>query len=176
MDANQLQLLYDEHGSMVYNLALHYLQNTHDAEEVTQDVFVKVHKKYSSFEQKANIKTWIYKLTVNQSLDYIKSKKAKKRLGFLFSLNMGEEHSLPEPGHMNHPGLIMEQQEAVELIMHQINQLPPNQKTAIILKSIECLSQTEIAEIMELSVKAIESLLSRARSRLKNKLGSSEGI
>jgi RNA polymerase sigma-70 factor (ECF subfamily) len=71
----------------------------------------------------------------------------------------------------NHPGIELEQKEATQNIMNKIAQLPQKQQTALILKSIEGLSQKEISVIMEISEKAIESLLSRARSSLKEKLG-----
>ena len=70
--------LYEQHKSMVYNLAIHYLQNLEEAEEVTQDVFVKVYQKRSSFRAEATIKTWIYRITINQCLDYLRSKKRKQ--------------------------------------------------------------------------------------------------
>lgn len=67
---------------MVYNVALNYVQNIEDAEEITQDVFLKVHESLASFKKNSTIKTWIYRITINQSLDFLKKKKAKK--GFIF--------------------------------------------------------------------------------------------
>ena len=71
----------------------------------------------------------------------------------------------------NHPGIALEQKEATEHIMKCIAELPQKQQTALILKSIDGLSQKEISAIMEISEKAIESLLTRARNGLKEKLG-----
>jgi RNA polymerase sigma-70 factor (ECF subfamily) len=75
----------------------------------------------------------------------------------------------------NHPGVELENREAVKAIMKIIDELPENQKTAIILKTIDDLKGKEIAEIMSISEKAVESLLSRAKNNLKEKLNSSEG-
>ncbi|MEN8786395.1 MAG: RNA polymerase sigma factor [Flavobacteriales bacterium] len=156
--------IYSQYGKMVYNVSLNYLQNLEDAEEATQDVFVKIHEKIEGFNQKSSLKTWIYRITINHCLDVIKSK--NRRMRVLFS-RQNEEHDSIE---FNHPGVALESKEAIGDIMKALNHLPPNQKTAIVLKSIEGLSQKEIAEIMELKEKAVESLLTRARVNLKTKL------
>ena len=67
----------------VYNLALRYVQQIEDAEEITQDVFVKVYEQMDQFKGQSQLKTWIYRITVNTSLDFLKSKRFK--LSKLFS-------------------------------------------------------------------------------------------
>jgi len=167
-----LQELYDLHSNMVYNLSLNYLQNASDAEEVTQDVFVKVHQKIDSFKGNSTIKTWIYRITVNKCLDFIKAKKRKKRFGFHIPIIWGQDDNVVAgASDFNHPGVLMEDKEALERVFGKINELPHNQKTAILLKSVEGMSQKEIAAVLEISVKAVESLLSRGKVSLKKKLG-----
>ncbi len=78
--------LYNEHKSMVYNLALHYTQQTEDAQEITQDVFVAAYQSLAAFKEESSITTWLYRITINKSLDCIKAKKRKKRFGFMTSL------------------------------------------------------------------------------------------
>ena len=63
--------IYFQYHKMVFNLALQYVQNTEDAEEITQDVFVKVFDNFNTFNQLSNVKTWIYRISINQSLDFI---------------------------------------------------------------------------------------------------------
>jgi RNA polymerase sigma factor (sigma-70 family) len=174
MNPNQtIKEIYDEHSGLVYNLCLNYLQNTEDAEEVTQDVFVKVFNKHKDFKNESSLKTWIYKITVNQCLDFLKAKKRKKRFGFIIPIyDNSESFSYSD---FNHPGVIIEHQEATENLLKLINELPHNQKTALLLKTIDELSQKEIAVIMELSEKAVESLLSRAKYNLKEKIKINEG-
>lgn len=160
--------IYDLHVDLVYNLGLSYLQNKEDAEEVSQDVFLKVHDKLNEFKGKASLKTWIYRITVNKCLDFIKAKKAKKRSVFFF-LKPKEEHLEDHSAFVdfNHPGVQLEDKEALKKLFVHINQLPEKQKTALLLKSVDELPQKEIAEIMKVSVKAVESLLSRAKGNLK---------
>jgi RNA polymerase sigma factor (sigma-70 family) len=160
---------------MVYNLALNYVQNHEDAQEITQDVFVSVHNSLSKFRHEANTATWIYRITINRSLDYIKAKKRKKRFGFLTSLFSDDPGSGHDPLHFDHPGVQLEQKESLSKIFSYINGLPENQKTALLLSKTEQKSQAEVAEIMGISVKAAESLIQRAKTNLSIKLKSSEG-
>ncbi len=157
----QFKSIYNEYAKLVYNLSLHYLKNQEDAQEATQDVFVKIYKKIEGFNNKSSLKTWIYRITINHCLDVIKSKNRKLRT--LFSREYEDNDKID----FDHPGIKIESKEAVERIMGAIGELPENQKTALILKSIEGLSQKEIAEILSIKEKALESLLSRARANLK---------
>ncbi len=155
---------------MVYNLALNYVQNHEDAQEITQDVFVSVHRSLDSFQHKANISTWIYRITINRSLDTIKAKKRKKRFGFMAALFGDDGSTVTEVYHFDHPGVQLEQKEALKKIFSLINELPANQKTALLLSKTEQKSQAEVAEIMGISVKAAESLIQRAKTSLAAKL------
>jgi RNA polymerase sigma-70 factor (ECF subfamily) len=141
-----------------------------DAEEVTQDVFVKVHQSLGKFKGDASIKTWIYRITVNQCLDFIKRKNSKKRF-FVFGKKSNSEYEYNNLPTFEHPGVLMENKEKSKLLFATINTLPENQKTAFILSKIDGLSNPEISEVMELSIGAVESLLVRAKKSLQEKLG-----
>lgn len=171
-----LEEIYQAQKKAVFNLALHYVQNREDAQEITQDVFVAVYQSLSSFKQEAKISTWIYRITINKSLDFIKAKKTKKRFAFLTSLFEKDSPKIKyDKVEFDHPGVQLEQKEALEKIFSLINELPNNQKTALILSKIEQKSQSEVAEIMSLSVKAVESLLQRAKNNLTQRLSTNEG-
>ena len=171
-----LQELYTKYGKLVYNLSLQYVQNKEDAEEITQDVFVAIHQSLENFKGQAKISTWIYRITINKSLDFIRSKNRIRRFAALTSLFFSDGNEAhPEMSHFNHPGVLMEQKEKLQQIYGLINKLPPNQKTALILSKLESKSQQELAEIMNLSPKAVESLVQRAKTGLEKKLRLSEG-
>lgn len=167
--------LYKDYSKMVYNLALGYVQNTEDAEEITQDVFVKVYQKIEGFKSDSTLKTWIYRIAINQCIDYVKAKNAKKRFGFKISIFGNEQVEWQLPSDFNHPGVLAENKEATAHIFKAINQLPSKQKAALLLKSVEGLSQKEIAETLMLSEKSVEALLVRGRKTLKTILKKSEG-
>lgn len=168
---SNFEQIYDEHKSQVFNLALQYVQNYEDAQEITQDVFVSIHNSIDNFKEQSKLSTWIYRIAINKSLDYIKAKKRKKRFGFLVSILHQEtneiEYDIPD---FNHPGVQLENKEAIEHIFSLINKLPDNQKTALILSKIEDKKQSEIAEIMNLSIKSVESLIQRAKNNLSKEI------
>lgn len=151
----------------MYNLALSYVQNNEEAEEITQDVFVAIHFALEKFEHKSEMSTWIYRITINKSLDFIRYKSRKKRVDRIVSLFYPNSNELKyESTDFNHPGVALEQKEATQLLFAHINQLPENQRTALILYKIEQQSLAEIAAIMNLSPKAVESLIQRAKTKL----------
>lgn len=160
--------IYQEYKQLVYNLALKYVQNQEDAEEITQDVFVKIFQSISSYRNDASMTTWIYRITINQSLDFIKSKNAQKRSIFLRPFQqLLKSDAIFHQSNFDHPGVLMESKEEVKYIFNCINQLPDQQKTTLLLQKLEHKSQKEIAEIMQCSPKAVESLVQRAKSNLK---------
>lgn len=158
---------------MVFNLALQYVQNQEDAEEITQDVFLTIYRSMDGFRQEAKVSTWIYRIGINKSIDFVKSKRRKKRFAVLTALfhpNTQAEINLPVS--FDHPGVQLEQKESMSRLFGFINELPEQQKTALILHKIEQKSQVEAAEIMNISTKALESLVQRAKVSLKKKMNS----
>jgi RNA polymerase sigma factor (sigma-70 family) len=169
-----LKEIYHSHKDMVYNLALQYVQNTEDAEEITQDVFVKVFQKIEGFKNLSGLKTWIYRITINQSLDFIKARKSKKRWAFFSALSIDKEGQDLGLSDFNHPGVALEQKNEVSRILNCVNQLSENQKTVIILLKIEQVSPAQAAEILNISTKAVESLFQRAKKNLSELLNQNE--
>ena len=150
--------LYHEYKTLVFNVALNYLQNIEDAEEITQDVFVKVYNSLENFNQKSSYKTWIYRITINQCLDYIKQKNSQKRF-FIFGKKSQNEAEYLNITTFEHPGILIENQEEAAILFAVINTLTENQKTAFLLSKLDGLSNPDIAEIMQVSVSSVESLV-----------------
>jgi RNA polymerase sigma-70 factor (ECF subfamily) len=164
--------LFDLYKSKVFNTVISYLQNQEDAEEVTQDVFIEIYRSLSKFKGNSSLSTWIYRIAVNKSIDFLRKKKSKKSLGFFGKLFFDDipSASKHELKNFDHPGALLEQKENSRLLFKLINDLKANQKTVIILFYIEELSQKQIAEIMGISTKAVELLVRRAKLKLKEKL------
>ena len=142
------------------------------AEDIAQEVFITVYKSILSFNEKSAISTWIYRITVNKCLDHIRSQKRQKRQGFLSQLfNKDTGEPIIEKPDFIHPGIVAENREKAQYLFKAIKALPENQKTVFILTHIEDLPQKEVAEIMEISLKAVESLLQRAKTNLRKLLG-----
>ena len=166
---SRFEKLYHEYKTLVYNVALNYLQNSEDAEEITQDVFVKIYNSLDSFNQKSSYKTWIYRITINQCLDYIKQKNSQKRF-FMFGKKSQNEQEYLNTATFEHPGILMENKEEAAILFEVINTLTENQKTAFLLSKLDGISNPEISEIMQLSISSVESLVFRAKATLQEKL------
>jgi RNA polymerase sigma factor (sigma-70 family) len=160
--------LFEENKKKVFNISLNIVQNIEDAEDLTQEVFIEVHNSLHLFREQSSVSTWIYRITVNRSLDFVKAKKRKKRFAFLsqlFNPETGEQ--LHEVSHFDHPGVLAENKERSQILFSLINRLPETQKSAFILSQIEGFSHKEIAEIMKTSAKAVDSLIQRAKINLR---------
>lgn len=153
----------------IYNTCLGLLQNEWDAEEVTQDVFIKVFESISHFRGEASLGTWLYRIAVTRSLDVQRKKGRKKRKGFIQSL-FGREENDWMAADFHHPGVMAEQKENAAILFKAIGQLPEQQQAAFLLQKLEGLSQQEIADVLKTSAGAVESLLHRARTNLRKLL------
>ena len=169
LDKIDFEKLYNQYSVLVYNLALNYLQNIEDAEEITQDVFTQINNSLDKFQKKSSLKTWIYRITINKCLDYIKHKNSQKRF-FIFGKKSQNEFEISNASNFEHPGILLENKEKAKVLFDIINELGENQKTAFLLSKVDGLSNTEIAEIMNLSISSVESLVFRAKTTLKEKI------
>lgn len=172
-DENAFRFLVDLFSKKVYNTCLGMLQNVEDAEDVTQDVFMMVHLNIGEFKEASSLSTWIYRISVNKCLEFIRKRNTKKRFGIFKSIFTSEgEKSLENYSDFVHPGIQLENQERAKVLFKAIELLPEQQKTAYILNKIEQISYNEIASIMDVSLSSVESLLFRAKQNLKKQLTS----
>ena len=161
-DQLAFRALYNLYKDKVYNVALSYLRNVELAEEITQDVFITVFQKAFQFQSKSKVSTWIYRITVNKALNEIKRTKAIR------SKLLDVDYL--EPVDFIHPGVALEQKELSKYLFMAIESLSENQRTAFILSFIEKLPRKEVAQIMETSLKSVESLIQRAKQNLRKEI------
>lgn len=146
----------------VYNTSIGYLQNIEEAEEITQDVFLTIYSKADTFKGKSKVSTWIYRITVNKAINQLEKRKRQP----LSKNEIKEFHRVD----FNHPGIQLENKEKAQFLFAEINKLPENQKTAFLLSYVEGLPRQEVADIMETTLKSVESLLQRAKNQLRKQL------
>ncbi len=155
----------------IVSLAFRYVRSTADAEDVAQEVFLRVFRAKERYEPKARFSTWIHRITVNASLNHLRARKARK--GFSAEMPAGPDGELAvqfEDAAAPEPGRRLDENEVAEVLRSIIDSLPERQKTAILLNKYQGLSYEETADAMELSVPAIKSLLTRARVNVKERL------
>jgi len=155
----------------VRNTCFRYVNNVEDADDITQEVFLQVHESMTHFREEAQLSTWVYRIAVNKSLDFIRSKKRKKRFAKLTSLfKTDEDETAIEIPSFGTPEKVLEDKERKEVLDYAIAKLPDNQKTAIILSKYEGFNNKEIVGIMDLSLSSVESLIHRAKKNLHKQL------
>ncbi len=155
--------LVKNYQTNVFRTAIGILHIKEDAEEVTQDVFIKAYQSLSSFSGKSAFSTWLYRITVNASISYLRKKKRKglwvELTGF-FQIQAKEKNAEAE----------LSEKSDKKLVRNAIDSLPDKQKLAFVLTKYEELPQRQVAEIMEISEGAVEQLVVRAKANLRKKL------
>jgi RNA polymerase sigma-70 factor (ECF subfamily) len=169
-DEAAFKKLVDEWQDMVYNTALGIVQNAEDADDITQEVFIQVYKSVSSFKGDSKFSTWLYRITLGKALDHEKKKKRKKRFGFVQSLFGGDGVEQIHAVEFEHPGVQMEKKERANELFSALKQIPDNQRIAFTLHKLEGQSYQQVAEIMNTTLYAVESLMSRAKTNLRKEL------
>lgn len=164
--------LVNDHKDQVYNTCLGFLRNPHDAEDVSQEVFIQVFDSIGDFREDAALSTWIYRIAVTKSLELIRYRKRKKRSVFFEALSslFNEPDEEPDHSEFMHPGIQLENKERARILFDKIEKLTEKQRVAFTLQKVEGLSYQEVAKVMELSVPAVESLIHRAKENLKKQL------
>jgi RNA polymerase sigma-70 factor, ECF subfamily len=170
-DRTAIHTLVDKYQKKIIKTAYYFLQNMEDAEDLSQDIFIDIIDSSQRFRKASTLSTWIYRITVNKSLNLIKKNKRNKIFHSL------EDFFTPKPDNNDpthrEPTVTtspFEENERREILNKAIQSLPENQKIAFILSKYEELSYKEIAEIMNISLSSVESLLHRAKLNLQKRL------
>ena len=169
-DRQAFKELVETWQDMVYNTSIGFLQNEEDAEDISQEVFIKVYQSIYSFKGQSKLSTWIYRITVSKCLDHLRKKKRKKRFAFVLSLYGKDNGLMIDPPDFFHPGIKAENKENATVLFKAIDQLPTNQKIAFVLSKIENLSYREIGDVMKSSESSVDALLQRAKKNLQKSL------
>lgn len=157
----------EKYHSMVFRIAVGFVHIREDAEDITQEVFIKIYQNREKFRGESEISTWLYRITVNTSLNFIAQ---KKRRGFL---QFGDEllkNLFGKAGERKNLHQELEEAEEKAEIRKVIDSLPEKQRIAFILTRYDELPQKEVAEIMQISQRAVEQLLLRAKANLNKKM------
>jgi RNA polymerase sigma-70 factor (ECF subfamily) len=159
------------HQDMVINTCFGMLNNLADAEDVAQEVFMEVHRSIHKFRADAKLSTWLYRIAVNKSIDLIRKNKRKSWVSSIQSMFGGVEKEVDfEDKYQASAQDQLENEERRVILQNAIQTLPDNQRIAFTLHKFEELSYKEIANVMEVSLSSVESLMHRAKRNLKKRL------
>ena len=158
MDA--FEQVYRATSNFVYNVALRITRNSANAEEVTQDVFMKIYRNLKGFGFRSTFKTWVYRITVNTAINhYRKSNKEEKgRVDYDNIIESLPDNRLAREG--------ISQKDNQSQLNALLDKLSPEHKACLILREIEGLSYQEMAGALSIPVNTVRSRLKRARQAL----------
>jgi RNA polymerase sigma-70 factor, ECF subfamily len=166
------RLLLERYQELVVSTCYSFLNNSDDAHDIAQDVFIEVYKSVHRFRQDAAISTWLYRIAANKSLNHLRKHKNRKfflQIEKLFGAEV-QSNNLSEPDFTRPLEKEAEYSARAEMLHKAIDSLPANQKTAFTLHKFKSLPYKDIAEVMEFSLPAIESLIHRAKKNLQSQL------
>jgi RNA polymerase sigma-70 factor, ECF subfamily len=159
-DMAGLHLLYEMHRSKVFNLSWRMLGSSHDAEDVLQEIFIKVFDRIKNYRGESAFSSWLYRMTANHCLDRLRRRKVLSFLGF---------ESVPE----------LEDKRAKDkalnlglspVIMKALEKLPEKQKACLLMREMEEMTYEDIAHVLRLSLGSVKSNIHRAKVLLKGYL------
>jgi RNA polymerase sigma-70 factor, ECF subfamily len=171
-DHSAFRTLVDQYKDLVLNTCYNLIGNRQDAEDVSQEVFFQVYKLIRNFRGEAKISTWLYRIAVNRSLNFVRDNKRFRWLKSLSSLleNEGQREEELPASDSDRPDIALEKKERNVIVEKAIDSLPGMQRAAFVLHTYEGLSYQEIAEVLHRSLSSVESLIHRAKLNLQKKL------
>ena len=167
-DNSAFEALMEKHMGIIYNIALRMAANQDDAEDMTQEIMIKIFRSLGSFKGNSKFSTWIYRVAVNTCLDELKKKKNKKHLSLDAEISGDDgENQIEIKDDSPSPEKIAEQNELRDMVAAAVKLLSDEHRAVIVLRDIRGMSYSEIAGILGCSDGTVKSRISRARAQLK---------
>jgi RNA polymerase sigma-70 factor (ECF subfamily) len=172
-DQQAFRVLVERYQGKVYALAFGMLHHRHDALDVSQEAFIKVHRYIGSFQGSASFYTWLYRITYNLCIDHLRRDGRVQSVDYddRFQRDSSAEVGSLQPDSLgSNPSRIVGRKELAAKIQEAIEDLPPYHRGVIIMREIEGMSYSEMADAMHVSKGTIMSRLHHARHKLQKAL------
>ena len=156
-DRAAMEMLLESYAPKVFNLSCRLLCNNVDASDAAQDSLIKIYDNINKFHGSSRFSTWVYRLTYNTCIDFLRKKKKTE----FYEIN----ESMPD--NTAPPHEIAEKNERIRIINRAISELPEDYRAVIVLRDVNGHSYEEISEILGCSLGTVKSRINRGRSKLK---------
>ena len=166
-DDTAFEEFVSEYEKKIYTLALRQMGNSQDAEDITQEVFLRVYRNIGTFRAESRLSTWVYQITMNACIDATRRRSRRVEVTPMYTDEDGEEQvpvELPDESYA--PERVYEQTALRDQIREGLAHLSEEHRRILILRDINGLSYTEIGEVLGLSEGTVKSRLFRARDRM----------
>lgn len=161
-----MSCLIIKYQDRVYNAILKICNNSDDAAELTQDTFVKVIENIGSFRRNSSFYTWLFRVGVNEAINFCRRRFNAPTL----TLETAAAAAALADRADNDPSVLAQQKEVITLLTEAIGRLDEDHRVALVLRDIEQMSYTQIAEVLDIELGTVKSRLSRARAMLRELL------
>ncbi|MCI8869480.1 MAG: sigma-70 family RNA polymerase sigma factor [Lawsonibacter sp.] len=166
-DQQAFEQLVRDNEKRVYNLALRMTGSPEDALDLSQEAFLNAWRGLASFQGECSFSTWMYRLTSNVCLDFLRARKRRlEAAGALLSLD-GEDAPDPAAPDRQRPEAVLERREQQELLRRALDALPDHHRQVLALRELSGLSYQEISAALALDLGTVKSRLTRARLALR---------
>lgn len=171
-DHKSFQALVETYQRMVVNTCFSIVHSKADAEDLAQDVFLEIFRTAVNFRGDSKISTWLYRIATNRSLNLIRNNKRKRFFQSIEETFTGGRNRASEisENRADQPDQNITDQQRSDLLHRAIDRLPEKQRIAFTLNKYEELSYQQIAEVMEISLASVESMIHRAKKNLQEQL------
>lgn len=172
-DEESFRIIVDKYQKYILNICFRFTRNKETTEDLAQEVFIEVYRSINNFRGTSKFSTWVYRIAVTKSLDYLKSQKRKKRFAVIKSLfveNDIEKETGSLPDLESNPQKKIEEEDRMKILLIALESLPEKQRVAFVLNKYDGLNYHEIADILGATISSVESLIHRAKINLRKKL------
>ena len=172
-DTGAFDTLFKKHTRRIVNFAYRFVRNREVAEELAQEVFLKVYQNAEGYQIQSKFTSWLYTIATNICLNEIRKPRYRVKHQSMYvtsKSDSGTEEIQREIAVTDGPDRMMEQQAIERAIRESLNQIPEKQRIAFILNKYQELSYSEVADVLKISEKAVKSLIHRAKETLADRL------
>ena len=165
-NVNAFEQLVADQSKIVYNLCLRMVGNEQDAYDLSQEAFLKAYTNLSAFRGDSKFSSWLYRMTTNLCLDFLRRRSRQKTVPFTYDTDDGGEDFLQIPDNAPSPETEAERRELRDAVRQGLSKLPEGQREILLLREIGQLSYEEIAGQLALEPGTVKSRIFRARKKL----------
>ena len=165
-DVEAFELLVAAYEKNVFNVALQMTGNREDAQDMTQEAFIKAYSSLSSFRGDSRFSSWLYRIVANVCLDFKRRQSRRPSASLTVEDDEGESVQLDIADESQSPETLLEQKMTREAVREGLQQLPDEQRQILLLREIQGLSYEEIGEALQLEPGTVKSRIFRARKKL----------
>jgi RNA polymerase sigma-70 factor (ECF subfamily) len=175
-DTYAFQQIVERYKKKIYYIAYDIVGDHHEAEDISQEVFIKMYRALDRFRKDAKMSSWLYQIAVNSSIDSLRRKKSKPLINVEDIDSVGvQEQALESASPEADP-----ERRAIAILMQEhidsaLNKITPQERTVFVMRHYNEFKIREIADVLEVSSGTVKSLLFRALKKLRKELSSSQG-